>query len=145
MTQSRAEELSHIARAFRAAIERSRAEKVSPHLPYFPDGACRIVSRLFAVHLNRRGFEGIRYCEGHVPGFDDSVRHAWLVVEGSVVDLTADPFGQGPVVVASVSAFHESLDAIREVDAMAAAAAITPEAAERDGRLLAQIESRLGS
>lgn len=145
MAHSRGEDLSSVARAFRAAIERSRAEKASPHLPYFPGGACRIVSRLLAVHLARRGFEDIRYCEGHVPGFDDSVRHAWLVVDGAVVDLTADPLGQAPVVVAVVSPFHESLDAIRVVEAATSLAAISPDAAERDARLLAQIEARLGS
>lgn len=123
MDADRLTELRALAADFRAAIERSRAERATPALPYFPEGACRLVSRLLALHLARR--------------------HTWLVVEGAVVDLAADPFGEAPVVVGAATAFHAGLDALEEEPASATLAALSGEEAGRLQRLLAPIEARL--
>ena len=93
MSADRSAELHTIATRFRRAIERSITENATPHLPYFPDGACRLVSHLLALHLSRRGFQGIRYRDAGFPGHEQHVRHGWLVVEGATVDLTADDEG----------------------------------------------------
>jgi hypothetical protein len=138
-------ELRRRATDFRAAIERSRAEKASPHLPYFPEGACTMASWLFAMHLSKSGFGDIHFRKGRIPVLGEHARHGWLVVGGTVVDLTADPFGEAPVVVAPSTAFHDSLTDIEDVDAATGMAAFTPAVAERYQRFLAQIEARLPS
>jgi hypothetical protein len=104
-----------------------------------------MASWLFAMHLTKRGFGNIHFRRGGIPGFDEHVRHGWLVVEGVVVDMTADPFGEPPVVVAPSTAFHDSLKDIEEVDAATGIAAFTPTVADRYQRFLAQIEARLTS
>jgi hypothetical protein len=139
------QELQQLATDFRAAIERSRADKATPQLPYFPEGACKIVSALLALHLRRRGGNpAIKFVTGHVPGFDAVVRHAWLVVNGAVVDITADPFGEAPVVVGPPTRFHNSLDEREERDASTVIAAFSETEAARYHRLLGPIEARLG-
>jgi hypothetical protein len=135
-------ELRGLATDFRTAIERSIAEKATPHLPYFPDGACRLVSSDLALYLSQRGFSAIRFRQGAIPGHD-TVRHTWLVVDGAVVDPTADPLGQPAVIVATASAFHDSLRAPTDQDALGVLAALSPDVAARNQRFLAQIEARL--
>lgn len=130
---------------FRRAIERSIAERASPHLPYFPEGACKLVSWLLALHLRGRGVHDVRFVSAHFPGKAPHARHAWLVVDGAVVDLTADPFGQPPVVVGAPTPFHDSLDEREERDAFAAIDAFTPDEASRYARLLAPIQARLSA
>lgn len=139
------EALRSLAVQFRAAIERSIADNATPHVPYFPEGACRLVSHLLALHLTRRGYQRIRYRHAAFPGHDVHIRHAWLVVDGATVDLTADPYGQPPVVVAAASAFHESLEAPAEEDALTTIAALPPESQRRYERFLVQIDARLGT
>lgn len=136
------DELRVLVPEFRAAIELSIAGRATPHLPYFPDGACRLVSQLLALHLSRRGFVAIRYRHGTLPGAS-GVRHTWLRVNESTVDLTADPFGQPPVIVATASPFHDSLRSQIEEDALAVIAGLSDEVRERNERFLAQIERRL--
>jgi hypothetical protein len=137
--------LRSLATQFRAAIERSIAEKATPHLPYFPDGACRLVSHLLALHLSRRGYQGLRYRDAAFPGHEAAIRHGWLVVDGATVDLTADPYGQPPVVVAAESVFHQSLTSAAEEDVLTAIAALPREAVSRYERFLVQIEARLAA
>ena len=143
MASDRFAAVRRLATEFRAAIERSIAENATPHLPYFPDGACRLVSHLLALHLSRRGYRNIRYRDAAFPRHDGRIRHAWLVVDGVTVDLTADPYGQPPVVVTLDSAFHASLEAPAEADALAAIAALPMDATSRYERFLVQIEARM--
>ena len=144
MSDAARAKLHGLAADFRTAIELSIAEKATPHLPYFPDGACRLVSSLFALHLSRQGFSSIRFREALLPG-PNAVRHAWLVVDGAIVDLTADPLGQPPVIVAATSSFHDALGAPTDQDALEVLATQSPDAASRNERFLAQIEARLPS
>jgi hypothetical protein len=65
------------------------------------------------------------------------------VVDGATVDLTADSYGQPPVVVTSASAFHASLEAPADEHALAAIAALSPEARSRYERFLGPIVARL--
>jgi hypothetical protein len=90
-----------------------RAERVPGALPYFPDGACRMTSRLFAHYLLRRSdgnvFGRPQLVSGVLPSSEHTARHFWLEIDGTVVDLTADPFGEAPVLVGARTAFHQSL------------------------------------
>ena len=102
MDDSQLRMLRHVATAFRAAIEAARAEQVPGALPYFPDGACRMTSRLFAQYLfgrsDRDSFGRPQLVSGVLPGSEHAARHFWLEVDGAVVDLTADPLDRKSVV-----------------------------------------------
>jgi hypothetical protein len=144
VTDTDLESLKRSVADFRAAIERTFAESATPRLPYFPEGACKLVSRLLAIHLRKNsGEHTLRIVSGHFPGKESYARHSWLVVDGAVVDLTADPFGQPPVVVASSSPFHDSFDEREELDAATVIAALSEQEAARCQRLLEPIEARL--
>jgi hypothetical protein len=77
--------LRHLAAAFRHAIESARAERAPGALPYFPDGACRMTSRLLALHLARRPdgelFGPPQLVSGILPDSASAVRHSWLEVD----------------------------------------------------------------
>jgi len=113
---------------FRGAIERARAQRLPGALPYFPDGACRMTSRLFAQHLARgpgAAFGRAELVSGILPGTESRARHFWLEIGGVVIDLTADPFGEAAVVVGSRTTFHQSLASIIAEDAVGALASLS--------------------
>lgn len=136
--------LRQTAAQFRRAIEQARLERAPGALPYFPEGACRMTSRLLAQHLAGRAHRApAQLVSGVVPGTATPARHYWLEVDGTVIDLTADAFGESAVVVGSPTPFHRSLVARIEEDATAALAALSPDEAARLARQLAAIEARL--
>ena len=139
--------LRQLAAAFRHAIELAREQRAPGALPYFPEGACRMTSRLFAQHLARHpdtaSFGRPQIVSGILPGSDPAVRHFWLELNGSVVDLTADPFGEAPVVVGPRTAFHHSLTSLVAQDAADVLATLSPDEAARLARQLLAIEARL--
>lgn len=139
--------LRELATAFRHAIELARAERAPGALPYFPEGACRITSRLLAQHLAHRpgaaDFGRPQIVSAVLPGTEPAVRHFWLELNGSVVDLTADPFGEAPVVVGPRTAFHHSLTSLVAQDAAVVLASLSADEAARLARQLLAIETRL--
>lgn len=139
--------LRELASAFRRAIEVTRVERAPGALPYFPEGACRMTSRLFAQHLAHRpdavAFGRPQIASGALPGTEPAVRHYWLELSGSVVDLTADPFGEAPVIVGPRTAFHHSLASLVVEDAANVLALLSPDESARLARQLATIEARL--
>jgi hypothetical protein len=80
---------------------------------------------------------------GILPGSEPPARHYWLEVSGTVVDLTADAFGEATVVIGAPTPFHQSLAERREQDAGEVLPALTSEEASRLARQLDAIESRL--
>lgn len=146
MNDSDLDALRQLAVAFRAAIEAARAERASGALPYFPDGACRMTSRLFALHLAHRPDAAVfgrpQLVSGVLPGTETG-RHYWLELNDAVVDLTADPFGEAPVVVGSRTAFHRSLTLPLAEDAGEVLGSLSPAEITRLKGQLAAIESRL--
>lgn len=149
MEESHLERLRDLATAFRAAIEATRAEQVPGALPYFPEGACRMTSRLLAQHLARRpdgaAFGRPQLVSGVLPGTELAVRHYWLEVGETVVDLTADAFGEAPVLVGPRTAFHSSLTSPIAEDVSDVLASLNTDEAARLARQLAVIESRLSA
>lgn len=138
--------LRRLAVDFRAAIERVRAERLPGALPYFPDGACRMTSRLLARHLASRAgtaFGRPQFVSGVLPGAESQARHFWLEVDGAVIDITADPFGEAAVVVGSPTAFHRSLTSLVTEDAADVLGALSADELARLARQLTAIESRL--
>lgn len=147
MDDSRLATLRQISAAFRKAIEAARAERAPGALPYFPDGACRMTSRLLAQHLAHRPdgdvFGRAQLVSGVLPSSISGVRHSWLQLDGTVVDLTADPFGELPVIVGAPTPFHRSLTEILAEDAATTLAALSADEKARLARQLTAIESRL--
>ena len=147
MESSQLDSLRQLAACFRSGIEGARAGKVPGALPYFPEGACRLTSRLFALHLARRTdsalFAPARVVSGVVPGSELGARHYWLEVHEAVVDLTADAFGEPAIVVGEPTAFHHTLTAhVRESAAENLASSSADEMA-RLVRQLTAIEQRM--
>lgn len=72
MDDAQLETLRSLASDFRGAIEAVRADRATGALPYFPEGACRMTSRLLAQHLARRSdgaaFGPARLASGILPG-----------------------------------------------------------------------------
>lgn len=132
---------------FRRAIEQARTERAPGALPYFPEGACRMTSRLFGQHLTRQSnevaFGRPLMVSGIVPGSEPAARHYWIEVGNAVVDLTADAFGEPAVVVGSPTPFHQSLTARVEEDFAQTLRSLGDDEAARLGRQLAAVESRL--
>jgi hypothetical protein len=106
-----------------------------------------MTSRLFARYLSRRSdgnvFGRPQLVSGVLPGSEHAARHFWLEIDGNVVDLTADPFGEAPVLVGARTAFHQSLASPVVEDAGGVLDALSADEAARLERQLAVIESRL--
>lgn len=147
MESSQLDTLRQLAASFRSAIEQARAGNVPGALPYFPEGACRLTSRLFALHLTRRldgaMFGPARLVSGVLPGSELGARHYWLELDDAVVDLTADAFGEPAVVVGAPTAFHHTLTAFARETAAEALASMSPDDIARLARQLAAIEQRM--
>ena len=147
MEGSQLDTLHQLAASFRRAIVEARAAEAPGALPYFPEGACRLTSRLFALHLARRPDSATRgstcLVSGVLPGSELGARHYWLELDDVVVDLTADAFGEPSVVVGAPTAFHHTLtDHVREAAAQNIASMSADDMA-RLARQLAAIEQRM--
>lgn len=101
-------QLATIAFAVREAIE--AADRTNwPAFDHFPRGTCGTVSEVLARLLRERFGLDARYVagDGH-PDCDGS--HAWVEVDGTVIDITADQFGLPPVIVTDDSPWHAAWD-----------------------------------
>lgn len=103
-------DLLEAAATFRSAIERVANSLGDFEFRDFPRGSCKASSLIFARFLNARwGLESV-LVTGHrgTPSDPSWATHAWLEVNGTIVDLTADQFldAPGPVVVSSQSEWH---------------------------------------
>ena len=106
-----------------------------------------MTSRLLALHLARRpdgdAFGRRELVSGVFQHSDPAVRHSWLEVDETVVDLTADPFGEAPVVVGARTAFHRSLTSLVVEDAAVVLGSLRAAESARLTSQLTAIESRL--
>lgn len=102
------DELKRLAAAFRVAIERCDRRVLGVAFEYFPRGACGDASLILAEHLRRHGAGDVRYASGVRWRGEDRRSHAWLRVDGYIVDITADQFEEidDPVIVTTDPAWH---------------------------------------
>lgn len=92
---------------FRAAIERCTGRLLSISLMEFPRGSCGDVADMLGMFLH--DILGIE-CD-YVSGWDAGTSHAWLELDGTMIDITADQFeGNEPVIVSFESAFHRRFE-----------------------------------
>lgn len=82
-----------IAACARDALDALPIDKRDPGFEYFPKGTCGPVTELMGrLVLERTGREGIYVCGAGHPCLSRQQTHAWLEVDGFIVDLTHDQF-----------------------------------------------------
>lgn len=89
------EELETLVYKFRRAIEKAKENgEEGDFFVKFPAGQCGVTSDLLAQFLIDKGYDSIVYVCGKYYGkcFEDNQTHAWLCVEGKVIDITSDQF-----------------------------------------------------
>ncbi|WP_426215754.1 hypothetical protein [Pseudomonas sp. DWRC2-2] len=82
-----------LATSFRLAVQIIvETGNVPMHIQGFPRGCCGIISELMGDYLNTVGIGEFFY----VCGMKDGASHAWLEVDGLIVDITGDQFSNRP-------------------------------------------------
>lgn len=82
-----------LATSFRLAVEIVvDTGNVPMHIQGFPRGCCGIISELMGDYLNTLGIGEVFY----VCGMKDGASHAWLEVDGLIVDISGDQFSDRP-------------------------------------------------
>jgi hypothetical protein len=88
-------EILRIASRFRQVCECYRNE-IGFGGRNFPKYCCGIASRLLAKYLSECGYgtlgESIRIKSGQDPNLGENGAHSWILIEGTIIDLTADQF-----------------------------------------------------
>ncbi len=100
-----------VASRLRATIDRAKvADAPIAWLSRFPRDCCNLAANLLLFDLSLAGVSKLRRLIAHVPCDNSSrPRHVWVEADEFVVDITADQFGQEPVIAAPHSVWHESL------------------------------------
>ena len=92
-------DFSDVTHSFRSGLEAQQAQGLLPtHLQSFPRGCCGVVSELLGDYLNTQlGLQAEYVCADLNGG-----SHAWLELDGVVIDITGDQFdGRPPVFIAA--------------------------------------------
>lgn len=84
-----------LAVAFRRAIEVSEVRS-DIAFSTFPRGGCGDASLLLSKFLRFHGFDHIDYVLGWARGGEPQGSHAWLEIDGTIVDIAADQFESRP-------------------------------------------------
>ncbi len=98
---------------FRDAIERTDRSRLGVTFDSFPRGSCGDTALLLGHFLKQHGFSDVTYLFGERGEVNvDWTSHAWLRVEGYVVDITADQFPEvtARVIVARDSNWHRGFE-----------------------------------
>ena len=98
--------IKQIAEAFRAALEDYSQSTNDVVFKDFPDGACGATTDLLARYLIDTIGIDAQYLEARCC----QQSHAWVVANNIIIDITADQFGQDPVIVETTSLWHEACD-----------------------------------
>lgn len=109
-------EALRLARSFRRAIEDGAPLAHDIVFERFPAGSCGDAALLLGRFLRERGARDICYVLGRRPSGENWGSHAWLKVDGLIVDITADQFDEveAPVIVAAASAWHAAWEIDRD-------------------------------
>ncbi|WP_394165438.1 hypothetical protein [Neptunomonas phycophila] len=85
------EKILTAAQKFRSAIELLKDELDRPDFEAFPLGACGAASGLLGAYLDELGLGRFHYVCGRTSG-QNWISHAWLELDGWILDITADQF-----------------------------------------------------
>jgi hypothetical protein len=100
-------ELRKIAFNIRAILEEyGQKSKSNAVFNNFPRGACGGAVDIMGQYVIETFGLDTKYVTGYLP---DGSSHAWIVVNGIIVDITADQFGEDPVIVTRKSDWHAKL------------------------------------
>ncbi len=96
--------LREIAGAFREALEEYKQSTDDVVFKDFPVGVCRETSDLLATYLtDALGMNAQCAASLKLP------THAWVIIEDTIIDITADQFGQDPVICEVNNPWHQTL------------------------------------
>jgi hypothetical protein len=112
-TQHTRTQLFQWAAAFRDAIERADRSDLGITFQHFPRGSCGDAALLLGHFLKAHGSGETVYVSGERGEVGrDWTSHAWLRVDGFIVDVTADQFHDMDerVIVAITSPWHETFE-----------------------------------
>jgi hypothetical protein len=105
LVNDRRQQLLSAATAFRRAIDKADRSKWEPGFREFPRGACGPVCELLGRYLEEEyDLKPLYVCGSKYK--PERWTHAWLLCDGFIVDITADQFGEAPVVVTANSEWH---------------------------------------
>ncbi|EQB0441288.1 hypothetical protein ACYAE2_002300 [Pseudomonas aeruginosa] len=95
-----------VTHAFRKELEKQKGLGQLPdHLKRFPNGCCGVVSELLGDYLNNHLGLRVEY----VCGEKDGGSHAWIELDGAVIDITSDQFeGRPPVFIDAKDTWYTS-------------------------------------
>lgn len=116
------ESLTRKIREIKADVNRFRAclDELHDTLEHtflaFPKGCCGAASELLAAFLKDRGYGKCAYISGWSENCDEG-SHAWLELDGFIIDVTIDQFShEAPKpMVSSDWSFHEKFNRKREI------------------------------
>lgn len=116
-------ELLRLATQFRRAMQQSDnvPEGLRARFRLFPKDMCEFASNLLGRYLTGEGIADVRYVCGsrRLRARHNDQRHAWLEVQGFIIDITADQFpdGIGPIVVTGDRSWHSRFRIFESRDA----------------------------
>jgi hypothetical protein len=107
--------LTKLVNNFRRVMEQSTTadfDGTSLSASQFPIECCDDASMILAAYLTDNGFSGAELVIGSSPDINS---HAWLLLDGYIIDITADQFNErgysNPVaIISNNSVFHSSFD-----------------------------------
>jgi hypothetical protein len=93
----------------RAALDAADHQALGVQWAHFPRGSCGAAAEVLGRML--RDCLGIEatYVNGSLDRPGGWSSHAWVEFDGIIADITADQFGQAPVIVTRDSAWHRQL------------------------------------
>ena len=108
--------LTELATQFRQMIENADRSNLTVEFKNFPFGSCGDASILLAQYLTDSGYETPIYVSGQLVEPTGLPGHAWLELDGVIIDITADGFEphMPKVVVAENSDWHNQFDRLDE-------------------------------
>ena len=111
MREALIEELKREVILFRNAILDVKSEGNLPsNMHLFPRGCCGDTSILLSSYLKQRGYEDVNYICGKTGNKDSGTwkTHAWITVNGIIVDITRSQFGKEDITVSAESVWHDN-------------------------------------
>lgn len=116
MTKEKMEEIKELAERFRNLVDSFiKSDEIVRTINFkecFPYGQCLNTSQMLAKFYRDKGFDDVRVISGNKSTKPCS--HAWIVVNGLIVDITADQFkdlNYPPVFVSEKSELHSQYEA----------------------------------
>lgn len=111
------QKLAQLAGDFRTALLSCKMDKLLISLKGFPLGACGDASYLLAKYLESNGCGPFEYVQGKRD--IDGYTHAWLEINGVIVDITADQFDgqENTVLVITDRSWHTQFKETERDDA----------------------------